>query len=106
MLIVNSAHLQIKKAYGPNDAAGYLNDFHSQEENSLHLYGGHWPNCKTMMYMGKQHQGGRLLATAEITQEVSVGTSHWDLAVEPGVDVALCVLLCLALDDFRDKPSM
>lgn len=58
---------------------------------------------KTMMYMGRQHQGGRLLATAEITQQVSVGTSHWDISVEPGVDVALCVLLCLALEDFHKK---
>lgn len=95
--------LQVKKAYGPHEPAGHFKLASTQEQNSLHLYGGHWPSRKTMMYMGKQHQGGKLLATAQITEEVSVGTSHWELNVEPGVDVALCVLLCLALDEFHDK---
>jgi hypothetical protein len=95
--------LQVKKVYGHNDPAGHMKDFHTQQEKSLYFYGGTWPTRKTMMYLGKQHQGGKLLATAEITQEVSVGTCHWQLFVEPGVDVALCVLLCLALDEFHDK---
>ena len=68
----------------------------------VYMYGG-FTQFGMQLYLGKRNEGGQLLATAErvLTMgEFFGGSQTYVLNVQPGVDGAFCVLMCLAFDEF------
>lgn len=69
---------------------------------------GDWLNADMTLHVGKKAQGGRLIATASRNfnmRDIFANSQTYILTVEPGVDVAMCVLLCIAYDEFNNEGS-
>lgn len=73
-----------------------------QRMQCVHLYGS-IKDRSMLLYLGERAGGGRLIARADRTpsRRRVLGGARYMLTVEPCVDVAMCVLLCVAFDDFR-----
>lgn len=82
-------------------------DKHTGREHTLHMYGS-WMARSMKLYLGEQKQGGRLLAYASRQStwvEVLKMKQTYELTILPGIDSALCVLLCIAFDGFFQQQS-
>ena len=77
----------------------------TQQPHTIYVYG-HWIDSDMEVCLVKKGEGGRRLATAGLVQEhaktrlpaVSI-CMEYEVSTEPGVDVAMCALLCVAYEE-------
>eukprot|EP00892_Ulva_mutabilis_P008074 jgi/Ulvmu1/5639/UM231_0001.1 len=91
-----------------HEAKASVKDHATQQMLDVYLYGS-WHEHSVKMYLGKKKEGGRMLAHSQ-RKILSVGEMLLDrqtytLTVLPGVDAALCVILCIAFDEFWNEDN-
>lgn len=90
-----------------HEAKAVVQDLHTKQQHHIYMYG-NWLEHNMKLFLGKKKEGGRLLAYAsrQITAaELFLDRQTYDLTVMPGVDSALCVLLCIAFDEFWNEDN-
>jgi uncharacterized protein YxjI len=66
---------------------------------------GDWRSKNAQIYLGNPKEGGRMIANASRklnAKHVLFGAQDYQVTIEPGVDVALIVLLVLAFDEMAE----
>lgn len=82
-------------------------DRQTGEPHTVHMYGS-WLAKGMKIYLGQQNHGGRLLAYADRRStwgDIFHMKQTYELTIMPGVDSALCVLLCMAFDGFLQQST-
>lgn len=90
-----------------HEAKAVIQDMLTKQQHTIYLHG-NWLEYNAKLYLGKKAEGGRLLAYASrrVTMaEIFADRQTYDLNIMPGVDVALCVLLCIAFDEFWNEDN-
>eukprot|EP00892_Ulva_mutabilis_P010375 jgi/Ulvmu1/770/UM010_0144.1 len=67
-----------------------------------------WLEHSVKIYLGKKKEGGRLLGYAHRQLnfgELFLDRQTYNLTVLPGSDAALCVILCVAFDEFWNEDN-
>lgn len=84
------------------EATAVVRDCTTQQKHTVHIYGN--LRDRTMeVYLGRRNEGGSLLACAErrfSRRAILSGRHKYVLNVEPGADIAMCVLMCITYDEF------
>lgn len=63
---------------------------------------GDWIDKRCVIFLGEPKQGGIPIARVfrpDIELSLVLGVEDYILEVAPGVDIALCVMMCMALDE-------
>ena len=84
-----------------------VTDLNTRQQLTLYMYG-NWRGKTMELYLGKKKEGGRLLAEASRKFDIGhvlLDAQSYVLRVQPGVDTALCVLLCVAFDEFNNDTA-
>lgn len=87
------------------EAKAVITDRATHKRHILYMYGD-WGNSNMQLFLGKKSEGGSLLAKAGRDygwHDFLSGHQEYVLSIEPGVDVALCVLMCITYDEFYNE---
>eukprot|EP00892_Ulva_mutabilis_P010397 jgi/Ulvmu1/772/UM010_0146.1 len=90
-----------------HEAKATVRDQHTQQTHNVYLYG-NWLEHSVKIYLGKKKEGGRLLGYAHRQLnfgELFLDRQTYNLTVLPGSDAALCVILCVAFDEFWNEDN-
>ena len=82
-----------------------VTDLNTRQQMTLYMHG-NWRSKTMEIYLGKKKEGGRLIAEAGrkfSMKDLLLDTQEYLLSVQPGVDTALCVVMCVAFDEFNKE---
>lgn len=81
------------------EALATVHDCRTQEEHTIHICCNKQDRSMDM-HLGMKDEGGQMIACAQkvfCSKRVLSGSHRYHLTIEPGVDVAMCVLICLSV---------
>lgn len=95
------------KFFFGHEAKAVVRDQNTKRQHTVYMYG-NWLERSMKLYLGKKNEGGCLLARASrpLTMgDMFLDRQTYNLTVFPGVDSALCVLMCIAFDEFWNEDN-
>lgn len=97
--------VQNKLKFFGSEAKAVVTDKRTGQQHNIYMHG-NWLDKDLKIYLGKKKEGGRLIAEANRKlgmQQILFGQEEYILRVEPGFDVAMCVIMCIAFDEFQNE---